>query len=213
MTASAGCDLGHAYHPPMSREAHAKWEIRYRSGDVVTEPSSFVEVLEPLLTARSRPLAALDVAGGAGRHALWLAEQGCDVTLVDISPTALSLASEAARGRGLHLTTVHSDLDGDPLPAGPWDVILCFHYLQRSLFAEMIARLAPGGLLVYAVATKRNLERHDRPPLPFLLDPGEAPSLAAGLEIVYEFEGWTETGRHEARVIAQRPAADVMSHP
>lgn len=199
----------------MSHDARAKWETRYRSGDVITEPSSFVEVVEPLLAARAKdtPLAALDVAGGAGRHALWLAEQGCDVTLVDISPTALALAAEDARKRGLHLETVHADLETDPLPAGPWDVILCFHYLQRSLFPEMIARLAPGGLLVYAVATERNLERHDRPPKPFLLDPGEAPSLAAGLEILYQFEGWTESERHEARVIAQRPESDEGRHP
>lgn len=190
----------------VSPDPLTKWETRYRSGDVVHTPSSFVESIEPWLPRPASPhrARALDVAGGAGRHALWLAGRGFDVTLVDLSPSALTLAMEKSEAHGLRLTTLELDLETEPIPSGPWDVILCFHYLQRDLFPVMIDALAPKGLLAYAMATVRNLERNERPPLPFLLQPGEAPSLVGHLEIVYDFEGWTDSGRHEARVIARK---------
>ena len=39
---------------------------------------------------------ALDVAGGTGRHARWLAQRGLRVTLCDISPVALAAARGSA---------------------------------------------------------------------------------------------------------------------
>ncbi len=89
--------------------------------------------------------------------------------------------------------------------AGPWDLVLCFHYLQRSLFPPIAAALAPGGLLVFCHQTRTNLERHPRPGPEYLLDEGEAPRLAAGLDIVSHSEGWHEEGRHEAHLVARRP--------
>ena len=64
--------------------------------------------------------------------------------------------------------------------------------------------LAPRGCLVVEHPTVRNLERHARPPAAFLLDEGELPMLVDGLEIVTYEEGWTGTGRHEARLLARR---------
>ncbi len=148
---------------------------------------------------------ALDVAGGTGRHAVWLARRGLDVWLVDVSPVAVELAERAAAAAGVALHATVADLTRDPLPAGSWDLVLVFHYLQRDLFPELAASLAPGGLLVAAIATVRNLERHDRPPAEYLLAEGEAPSLAAGLEVVRYDEGWLAEGRHEALLVARRP--------
>jgi len=147
------------------------------------------------------------VAGGAGRHSIWLAERGLDVTLVDLSPVALELAMVAAASSGVQIRVLERDLEGDPLPEGPWDAVVCFHYLQRDLCDRMARVLAPGGLLVFVAATVRNLERFERPPLPYLLAEGEAPSLFAGLDIVSYEEGWLEEGRHEARLVARRPRA------
>ena len=104
----------------------------------------------------------------------------------------------------------------DPLPAGPFDVILSFNFLRRELFAAFPDRLAPEGLLVYLQPTLSNLSRHPRPPGPFLLKDGELPGLLQGLEVVSYQEGWFETAgdetRHEARLVARRmPAAGGMT--
>jgi len=146
---------------------------------------------------------ALDVAGGNGRNALWLASRGLDTTVVDVSDEALSLAETEARERGVPLTCVRVDLRSAPLPGGPWDVILCSHFLRRDLFTPMIDSLSDGGVLVCAIATARNLERHPRPPREFVLDEGELPRLVEGLVVEEYEEGWFDD-HHEARIVARR---------
>ncbi len=177
----------------MSDADRARWDARWREKGAPGEPSPFVLSLDAILPRRGR---ALDVAGGAGRHAMWLARRGLEVTLVDISPVALAMAEG--------VTTVAADLEHEPLPAGPWDVILCFHYLDRRLFEAWPRLLAPGGLLVFVQATRSNLQKHEHPPARFLLEDGELARLVQGLEVVRLEEGWLDEGRHEARLVARR---------
>ncbi|MEN8235447.1 MAG: methyltransferase domain-containing protein [Actinomycetota bacterium] len=181
------------------------WDDRYRDRPAPTEPAAFVvDELAPLL---GEPGRALDLAGGAGRHSVWLAERGWVTTLVETSGVALDLAAERADQLEVGIALVHADLTVAPLPAGPWDLVLITHYLQRDLFPRIVEELADGGLLAYSIATVRNLERFERPPLPYILEEGEAPSLAEGLDIIHYEEGWSVEGRHEARVVARKPEA------
>lgn len=184
----------------MSRHERDKWDARYASGDVNTEPSSFLVDMLKFVPRRGR---ALDVAGGAGRNAIVLARRGLDTTVVDISDVALERAVAEGRTAGVELTTVQADLDADPFPSGPWDVVLVFHYLNRLLFPPITSELAPGGVLVACIATTRNRERNERPPPPHLLDEGELPGLIGDLGVVHYEESWRED-RHEARLVARR---------
>lgn len=186
----------------MSDADRARWEERYRTTcPHAREPSPFLQSLDALLPRAGR---ALDVAGGAGRNAVWLAKRGLAVTVCDISDTALALARDAARAEGLAFETMALDLETAPLPAGPWDVVLSFHYLQRDLFARWPEVLAPGGVLVFAQPTRSNLERHPKPGSSHLLEDGELPGLVQGLEVVRYEEGWLDEGRHEARLVGRR---------
>lgn len=172
------------------------WNERHATKDGPGDPSAFVTVeLAPLLP---KPGRAIDVAGGMGRHARWLADRGWDVTLADFSTVALSGIDD---GR---ITTVRADLETDLFPEGPWDLILIVHYLDRELFPTLVPHLADDGLLAFAIATERNLERHDRPPLQFLLRQGEAPDLVKGMKILSYAEGWSIEDRHDARVVARK---------
>ena len=185
----------------------SSWDNRYRKRSAPADPAVFVSGdLAPFLRSPGR---ALDLAGGAGRHAVWLAERGWDTTMVDTSEVAIGLAAERAAEAGVDVRLLHTDLTADALPDGPWDLILIVHYLQRDLFLPAIERLADGGLIAFSVATVRNLERRERPPLPYLLDEGEAPSLVEGLEILHYEEDWSVEGRHEARVIARKTSRSV----
>jgi len=177
------------------------WNTRYAERPDLAPPSPFLAELDGLLPRRGR---ALDVGGGAGRHALWLARRGLDVTLADVSDVALAQAAAAARAEGLPLTTLQVDLTAAPLPPGPWDLVLCTYFLHRPLLAAVHEVLAPGGLLVFAHATRTNLERHPRPGPAHLLEDGELPGLVPGLERLRYQEGWLEGGRHEARLVARR---------
>jgi tellurite methyltransferase len=184
-----------------------RWNAKYQDAQVTEQPSAFLLSLDSILPRRGR---ALELAGGAGRNALWLAQRGLDVTLTDVSDAALERAAQAAEagrtasGR-LKLATLQIDLETEPFPAGRWQLVFCSYFLYRPLFAAIPQALAPGGLLVVIHPTRKNLERHPRPGPAFLLEDGELPGLVSGLEIVRSEEGWADSGRHEARLAARRP--------
>jgi SAM-dependent methyltransferase len=124
-----------------------------------------------------------------------------DVTLIDISAVALEMAGRAAHDRGLDLELIQADLRTEPVPAGPWDLVVCLNYLQRPLLPALASVLAHEGIFVVELATRTNLEQHDRPPLEFLLDEGEILTLLRDVEILEHDEDWHD-GRHVARVVA-----------
>jgi tellurite methyltransferase len=192
----------------MSAEERERWNAHYReAGQAPEQPARLLRAIGDLLPTRGR---ALDVAGGSGRNALWLARRGLDVTMVDIAEEGLALARQAAQRQGTPLRTVCRDLDGlehleagSPLQ-GPWDVIVVVHFLLRSLLPGLAASLAPGGVLVLAHPTVTNLQHHARPPRRYLLEDREILGLLPGLEPVLYREGWNEDGRHEAEIVARR---------
>ncbi|MBW3562759.1 MAG: class I SAM-dependent methyltransferase [Actinobacteria bacterium] len=180
-----------------------RWNVRYEQLDAASDVlSPHLSRFEDRLPRDGR---ALDVAGGAGRHAVWLAARGLQVTVCDVSDAGLRLAQQRASKAGLAITTVQGDLTVELLPSGPWDLVLCAYYLQRDLWPDMREALAPGGWLVLIHPTTRNLERHERPGPRFLLEPGEAVGVAEGLQLVHHEEAWSDADRHEAVVVARRP--------
>lgn len=182
----------------------SRWDARYgEMGEVAREPERFLLGLDDVLPRAGR---ALDLAGGAGRDAAWLAGRGLDVTVADASPIALDLATRGAAGRGLPIRTLSIDIEEAPFPPGPWDLILCVRFLHRPSYRSIAAHLAEGGLAVVVHPTRVNLERHPRPGPRHLLEPGELPGLLSGLVVAHSSEGWTDEGRHEARFVGRRPA-------
>lgn len=187
----------------MSESPRQHWDRRWAEGRHSDGlPPVWLDEVEEFRAAEGR---ALDVAGGAGRVALWLARRGFEVTVTDFSGVALARCVEDATAGGLEIQAVELDLESAPLPAGPWDVITCFHYLQRDLFPQLREALAPGALVVTEIATRRNLERHERPSGRFLLEPQELLALLAPLEVIYYREGWFED-YCVARGVARRPS-------
>jgi len=163
----------------------------------------------PIVDYLPRAGRALDLAGGTGRHAVWLAERGLDVTVADVSPVGLARAKERAALQGVALETVLVDLgaaeseEGGPLPPGPWDLILVFHYLEPHVLARVSSILAVDGTFVMVHPTRRNLERHARPSARFLLDEGALPGLVPGVRVELFEEDWSPDGFHEARLVAR----------
>lgn len=190
----------------MSAADREKWEQRYTSPDL-DAPGAVDDFVSEVADRLPSPGAALDVAGGTGRHALWLAQRAFDVTLVDIAPTALSIARDHARARGLEVRTLALDLDSDPAPPGPFELIICTFYMPSDAqWTALAHRLAPGGALVMVLPTETNLARHARPGRRFLLSPSAIPQLIfrLGLSVVRSEIGWERRGRHLYRALATK---------
>ena len=188
----------------MADDPIERWNRRYLGGDAPTEPSAaVVELLQDLPGGR-----ALDVAGGAGRHAIWLAQRGFEVLLLDASEVGLRLAGERAQRADVTLRVLQRDLGVDPLPSGPFDLVVVVAFLDHDVLDAVPEVLVPGGRLVFVQPTTTNLERHERPPRPFLLQPGEMAQVAErlGLEVEVCDEAWWPDGRHQARLRARRSA-------
>src|SRR5690242_19391427 len=112
------------------------WDERYRSG--AAPPHDSDEAPAPLLVQTVERLPAgraLDLACGAGRNALWLAEHGWSVTAVDGAPAAIEILRDRAVERGIRVDARVADLEkgGYRIEPASWDLIAICYYLQRDL--------------------------------------------------------------------------------
>lgn len=163
----------------------AAWDERYAASELVWSAGPNAFVVEQLTThlADISPGRALDLAGGEGRNALWLAEQGWATELVEFSPVALEKAGRAARERGVALTTTLADVTAAPGLAPAELVLVCYLQLPAEPLARALrhaaALVAPGGALLVIAHERTNLEHgHGGPQDPALL-PSVADVVAA----------------------------------
>jgi len=187
-------------------DARNHWNERYATSDrPKVDVASFLAAMTEYLPATGT---ALDLGGGTGRNALWLAGRGLDVTLADLSDVALAQGAEAARELGLELEYLQRDLEADGLPDGrTWDLAIMHLFYPRELLRQLPAHLAAGGVLLFCQPTTQNLDRHQRPPARFLVEPGELETVAKsmdGVEILELSEGWRHSDRHDAWLAVRR---------
>jgi SAM-dependent methyltransferase len=185
------------------------WDKRYRlkehaASDLEAAPT-------PLLietASRLKPGRALDLACGAGRNALWLAERGWEVTAVDGAPSAIEILRSRAAERGASVSGVVADMEKGEFEIGTsrWNLIAICYYLQRNLFHPAKHGVAPGGILISIV----HLNEPGESDGPFRLRPGEHEKYFAGWEILHLREGKAIDPAHRravSEIVARRPAA------
>ena len=78
--------------------------------NITTPPDTLVDLVE---SGSIRPGKTLDLGCGSGNYAIYLAGLGFDVTGIDISLTAIKIATENARKRGVSCRFIVADLLGD----------------------------------------------------------------------------------------------------
>ncbi len=151
------------------------WDEYYR-----TRPNTDLSP-EPLVVEAAEwlpPGRALDLACGAGRHALYLAKLGWHVTAVDASQVALDRLRRNAKG--LPIDVKHADLERGGFTIAPetYDLICDFLYLQRSLFPAIREGVRPGGMFLGAMRLDGT----------FRIEPGELRREFATWKILYYSE-------------------------
>jgi tellurite methyltransferase len=199
----------------------SEWDAKHRAAaeNGPAEPATIVRELLPLLPHGP----ALDLACGMGRHTLLLAARHQPVTAVDGSGAALEILAKRAQAAHLavelttgpeispetryrHIRIVRADLESAVLPEASFALILCVHYLQRSLHPQIERALLPDGMLVFETYTRAQLEFAGGPRNPaYLLESGELRTAFPTLELLFYRE--LCAGQGIATLVAQKAGA------
>jgi SAM-dependent methyltransferase len=186
-------------------DERATWDERYREGRLpLTHPNRFlVDAFRRFVMLRFPPGSALDIAGGAGRHAIWLAQRGWQVTLMDISSAGLTLGRKRAGDAAARIEFLQADLRQFRADR-QYDLVLVFYYLERAILPELERSLRPGGLLLYKTYVRDDADQsqHTRNPA-HLLEPGELAHSFAGLQVLHHRE--YRAKRVVAELVAAKP--------
>jgi SAM-dependent methyltransferase len=197
--------MEHSPFPGDEPDERERWNRKYRESPgswLIPDPFlrlAFSRYIVPLFPDGGN---ALDLAGGAGRHAIWLAQHGWEVTLIDVSETGVEQARQHAGQFGSHIHFVVDDLTHFKASQTQFAVasdaaigkrfesrfglVMAFFYLERTIFPEMVKALRPGGLLIYKTFTWQQRKRADGPKDPsHLLRAGELRQLVDGLRILH----------------------------
>ena len=180
-----------------SEKQTESWDARYAAGKYSSrQPHKLLVSLVEKLPAGS----ALDLACGTGRHAIYLAENGWQVTAVDNSRVGIDIARARAAEKAVRVDFRHADLEAMEFKIEPnaYDVICDFYYLQRDLFAAMKAGVKPGGMIVSTIHIYGEGEKPGR----FTLPEGALKNFFREFEILHYHETPatdTDAGEHHRR--------------
>lgn len=130
-----------------------QWDERYAAAERVWSGQPNAGLVAEV--ERLKPGRVLDIGCGEGADAVWLAQQGWEVTGLDVSGVALERARAWAAENDVDVTWVHSGLLEADLPPASFDLVIAFypdlpatphHEAERA----MLAAVAPRGTFLFA---------------------------------------------------------------
>jgi 2-polyprenyl-3-methyl-5-hydroxy-6-metoxy-1,4-benzoquinol methylase len=183
----------------MGMDEKTLWDKKYNERSHSSlEPDPFLVSAYHEFLAGQPPGTALDVAGGIGRHAIWLAQHSWRVKLLDISEIGIQQAQENAKRTGTadSISAQICDLNTmQDLGREQYDLVLVFFFLQRELFPALISALKPGGFLIYKTYTTEQKNFAGGPSHPmFLLEPNELLRAFSSLRVLHYHETISQKG-------------------
>jgi tellurite methyltransferase len=189
----------------MSAEDRNKWNQRYAEDSYrKTNPVTLLSDWLPKIPVGK----ALDVACGAGRNSIYLAEAGFQVDAIDISHVGLQQIAQQADERGLVINCIEHDLDEPYAFEKKYNLILVLWYVNLGLIKQLCDCLGPGGFLICEEHLRSEQEVIGPGNPDFRVAPGALREAMSKLDLLlYEevVEPIPEGGQlASARVVAQK---------
>lgn len=204
------------------RPKGAKFDERYSAPDYHygTDPSEFVAAQKALLQPGQKALVPGD---GEGRHGVWLAGQGLQVTTFDQSPVGVDKARKLARERGVDIDARVGDITTWDWQENGYDVIVLTYVhveseTRRIGHAAAWRALRPGGIIILEGFSPRQFELRKRGatggPAEFdrlfseqmMRDDFPGAEFLVLEDVDEDYEGRTHSGRCAVmRVVARKP--------
>jgi len=183
----------------MGMDEKTLWDKKYgeRSHSSL-QPDPFLASAYGEFLFGTTPGLALDVAGGVGRHSIWLAQRGWRVKLLDISEVGIQQAMENAKRSGT-ASSISADICDlntmQDLGREQYDLVVVFFFLQRELFPALLDVIKPGGILIYKTYTTEQKNFSGGPSHPmFLLEPNELLHAFRSMRVLHYHETIQEKG-------------------
>lgn len=185
------------------------WNRKHGAGGLLfgAEPNRFlVDEVAGLAPGR-----ALDLACGSGRNAVWLAQQGWQVTGVEFSDVALEQARALAAERGVDAEWIEADLRTWEPPARAFDlVVIQYLHLAWADMSPILIRaaeaVAPGGTMLVVGHHADNIEHGSGGPQdPRVLYTAEDVARSLGALEIEKAEAVRRDDAIDALVRARRP--------
>ena len=127
----------------MSQKDKLKWDKKYQETTSLLKDREPSENLKKIVE-KTKGKKALDVASGAGRNSIYLANNGFDVEALDISSVAL----EVLNNKGFkNISCKLVDLDEYEIPKNNYDLIVMTNFLDRNLIPKLSIALKIDGVL------------------------------------------------------------------
>ena len=160
-----------------------KWQRRYAEDGHKprTHPTPLLEEWLPRFP-RGR---ALDLACGAGRNALRLAQAGYQVDAMDISIAALKRGAARAADFGVEVNWIDVDLDTAELSPNSYDLVVVARYVNRHLTDALTGSLRHGGYLLYEQHLLSEQDVAGPSSRNFRLRPNELLEMFGALRVLY----------------------------
>ena len=137
------------------------WDQRYTEEGFAygTEPNDFLKSAYAQIPPGGHVLC---LAEGEGRNAVYLAQQGYQVTAVDQSAVGLQKAQRFAHNNGVEITTVVADLAEFDFGLQTWDGIVSIfahvpQTLRQTLHQQVVKALRPKGVFILEAYTLRHV--------------------------------------------------------
>ena len=137
------------------------WNERYNEAEYVfgTEPNNFLrDEFSKIPIGGS----VLCLAEGEGRNAVFLAQQGYQVTAMDMSEVGLNKALKLAQDRGVDIITQVADLADYDFGEAQWDGIVSIwahlpKAVRQHVHAQIALALKPNSVFILEAYTEQQL--------------------------------------------------------
>lgn len=207
-------DMSPSEPDDLADSAHGEWDERYAVADQVWsgEPNgALVDGVQGLNPGR-----ALDVGCGEGADAVWLAQQGWEVTGLDVSEVALERAAVHACAAGVAISWLHAGLLDADLDPASFDLVSAqYPALRRRGLGDdeaerrLISAVGPGGTLL--VVHHANIDREQARAAGFDPDEYVSPAdVARLLDAAWQIETEENRPRHVTSGAGSHHAADYV---
>lgn len=142
----------------MAQKDKIKWDKKYKETPTLLEDRQASQKLVDIIN-QTKGKKALEIACGAGRNSIFLAENGFEVEALDISDVAIKSLKEK---NIKNITAKQIDLEGFKPKPNSYDLIVKTNYLDRDIISDLSQALKKDGLLL--IETYMEHKQNEKPP-------------------------------------------------